>query len=631
MAATTGGATRDMAPQFRLSAGVQGLLGDMATSSNHALALGLCRPHAHARRGRGPHTPRLPVPTRRCAPLPCEGRRVRHATQRLSVRMKGGMDMGPSPDELQRTLNKLPPALLPQLLKIVEMSAAAEDTKKSGTRLSQLQYRDTSPSKSETLYDAAAALREWQTSLARGLVPEANKVTIPKEPFLTSFQNALLEMQMPRFCRKNPSLINVLLDIMLDLYRIFIEEGGLEGSEEQKSDQQQQQQAQQSQSEGEPNSSPVDDESTDDMQQQMMDAMSQAAQSGEANGEGQQQDFDVSLEDSAANPSEGDVDQEAEEQKRQERMKEIADRVVDQFKEEWKDMADKMDKADKAFDGLDILELDDSTGFDASAGLWQESGWEELESLRRKLERLKELRELVRSLGRGSGKGPLKRAPAQVEKATMPIGVIRSSLEPSETRGLCRSDDISMMLPSELLLLAAKRPALRRLHFARQLERSLLSYERVAWVEENAKTLERTEIRPAAERGPIVLCLDTSASMRGAAEKVAKALTVECMRQAKREERGCYLYAFGGPDEVEELQLTFDRGSLQRVLKFLSSSFNGGTDINEPLSKHFPIFSSLTCSCSAPVTANGGVDRCSEKSRPVARSRVEECRCDDRE
>lgn len=226
------------------------------------------------------------------------------------------------------------------------------------------------------------------------------------------------------------------------------------------------------------------------------------------------------MDSNAENSSPSEIDKEVEEQKRQERMKEIADKVVDKFKEEWKDMADKMDKADKAFDDLDILELDDSTGFDASSGLWQESGWEELESLRRKLERLKELRELVRSLGRGSGKGPLKRAPAQVEKPTMPMGVIRSSLEPSETRGLCRSDDISMMLPSELLLLAAKKPALRRLHFARQLERSLLSYERVAWVEENAKTLERTEIRPAAERGPIVLCLDTSASMRGAAEQV---------------------------------------------------------------------------------------------------------------
>lgn len=35
-------------------------------------------------------------------------------------------------------------------------------------------------------------------------------------------------------------------------------------------------------------------------------------------------------------------------------------------------------------------------------------------ALRKKLEDLRELRELVRQLGRGGGKGPLKKAPEQV-------------------------------------------------------------------------------------------------------------------------------------------------------------------------------------------------------------------------
>jgi len=57
------------------------------------------------------------------------------------------------------------------------------------------------------------------------------------------------------------------------------------------------------------------------------------------------------------------------------------------------------------------------------------------------------------------------------------------------------------------------------------------------------------EIRPAAELGPIILCLDTSGSMRGAREVVAKALVLECMRGAHRQQRKCYLYAFSGPGE----------------------------------------------------------------------------------
>lgn len=60
------------------------------------------------------------------------------------------------------------------------------------------------------------------------------------------------------------------------------------------------------------------------------------------------------------------------------------------------------------------------------------------------------------------------------------------------------------------------------------------------------------EIRPAAEMGPIILCLDTSGSMRGAREVVAKALALECMRGAHRQQRPCYLYAFSGPGEYKQ-------------------------------------------------------------------------------
>jgi hypothetical protein len=70
----------------------------------------------------------------------------------------------------------------------------------------------------------------------------------------------------------------------------------------------------------------------------------------------------------------------------------------------------------------------------------------------------------------------------------MPIGLVRSPLEPEETNGLCRSDDISRMLPSEMALIAHGSRAARLLHFARRMERTLLSYERVGWSEAGAYT-----------------------------------------------------------------------------------------------------------------------------------------------
>lgn len=88
--------------------------------------------------------------------------------------------------------------------------------------------------------------------------------------------------------------------------------------------------------------------------------------------------------------------------------------------------------------------------------------------------------------------------------------------------------------------------AARLLHYARRLERTLLTYERVGWTDTPAQTRTGTEVRPAAVSGPIILCLDTSGSMMGAREVVAKALALECMRQARTQKRACYLYSFSG-------------------------------------------------------------------------------------
>ena len=62
-----------------------------------------------------------------------------------------------------------------------------------------------------------------------------------------------------------------------------------------------------------------------------------------------------------------------------------------------------------------------------------------------------------------------------------------------------------------------------------------------------------------------------------------KAVTLECMRGAYRQKRQCFLYAFGGPGDVMELDLTLRHGALEKLLAFLAFSFGGGTDVDRPL------------------------------------------------
>ena len=104
----------------------------------------------------------------------------------------------------------------------------------------------------------------------------------------------------------------------------------------------------------------------------------------------------------------------------------------------------------------------------------------------------------------------------------------------------------------------------------------------MGWAEEPAVTTEGMEIRPAAECGPIILCLDTSGSMMGARETVAKAMALECMRQAKSQQRACYLYSFSGPGDCQELELKVTGQGVSKLLEFLAGSFHGGTDVDEP-------------------------------------------------
>ena len=271
-------------------------------------------------------------------------------------------------------------------------------------------------------------------------------------------------------------------------------------------------------------------------------------------------------------------------------------------------------------------------GFDASSGLWQDAGWREVAALSKVLANCRELRDLVRSLGRSAGRGPRRRAPAQV--AAPPRrgnpGVLRSPLQPEETAGLARSGDISRMLPSEAHLVAVgwprgrgvatrsvevsasidddedesdsestrnqlttitvsvlvegSRPA-RLLHMARRAERTLMSYERDGWLDDpSTRPTRRFEVRPAAEDGPLILCLDTSGSMAGSRETVAKAVALEAARSARRARRRCLLYAFGGPGDLRQLELDpATTAGASDLLAFLRCSFGGGTDADAPL------------------------------------------------
>lgn len=83
----------------------------------------------------------------------------------------------------------------------------------------------------------------------------------------------------------------------------------------------------------------------------------------------------------------------------------------------------------------------------------------------------------------------------------------------------------------------------------------------------------------------MLLCVDTSGSMQGGAEAVAKAVVLEAMRVAHAQKRACHLFAFGGPEEIVEIELGLDMQGLNRLSEFMGQGFHGGTDICGPIER----------------------------------------------
>jgi uncharacterized protein with von Willebrand factor type A (vWA) domain len=78
-----------------------------------------------------------------------------------------------------------------------------------------------------------------------------------------------------------------------------------------------------------------------------------------------------------------------------------------------------------------------------------------------------------------------------------------------------------------------RHPVLKKLWRARRAEARLLSYDSSAVLTTGGPTRWRRRARhdgaaqpEALERGPIIVCLDTSGSMRGAPETIAKAVVL---------------------------------------------------------------------------------------------------------
>lgn len=214
--------------------------------------------------------------------------------------------------------------------------------------------------------------------------------------------------------------------------------------------------------------------------------------------------------------------------------------------------------------------------WDLSESTFETSGFEILETFASLLEKDESLQELAILLGKQN------RAQSSFEKELRDKVVIKSNWQPKnayrgEIDGIKYSNDIPAVLPSELALMGNQ--SLNKLFQLKFAQKQLLSYNYRLENEENFEENEQEEadVEKKEQKGPIIICVDTSGSMSGTPENIAKTITFALSKIAIEEERKCYLISFS--TGIETLDLSdFSDNPINNLVQFLRMSFNGGTD-----------------------------------------------------
>lgn len=212
----------------------------------------------------------------------------------------------------------------------------------------------------------------------------------------------------------------------------------------------------------------------------------------------------------------------------------------------------------------------------------KDNGFDVLEHYADLLEQDSGLSELIEMIGR------YNQQEIEYHKELRDKIVIKQEVETQpafkgQISGLQMSNCIEDALPSELGLYS--NPQTKPIFKLRFAQKQLLSYAYMRQITRLRQEKEQEEVKvgEAQGKGPMIICVDTSGSMHGTPEQVAKTITYALAKKALIEHRGCYLISFSTNISVMDLSILDSVNGLQQLVAFLRMSFDGGTDANPAL------------------------------------------------
>ena len=185
------------------------------------------------------------------------------------------------------------------------------------------------------------------------------------------------------------------------------------------------------------------------------------------------------------------------------------------------------------------------------------------------MEENRHIRELVRVLGKRSKGEKRFDALSGIAKEQF----VRRSTQ-SDIEGITLGNDLNHLLPIEYCYLAEER--LRPVFMQRYVEKRLQVFDSRS--QEDRSTLQ-TGKKKVSGQGPFVVCLDTSGSMEGKREQLAKSALLAIAKLTETTHRKCYVINFS--EETSHLLINDLYTDLPMLVEFLNQRFGGGTNMEE--------------------------------------------------
>lgn len=144
---------------------------------------------------------------------------------------------------------------------------------------------------------------------------------------------------------------------------------------------------------------------------------------------------------------------------------------------------------------------------------------------------------------------------------------------PSDIEGVTVGNDLSSMLPTEMAQMVDE--DLNGMFVYKFATRNLQNFRYKSQIMNPSHKLQ---MHKARQKGPMVICLDTSGSMAGVPERISHSLIVKLLQLALRQDRDFLLIAFSYMAKAFEV-----RKNRARLLDFFRKPANGDTDVSDML------------------------------------------------